>query len=107
MNRPVTLVVLLAAMLVPLRAVHAQDGKKTDADLGQVRAKLQAAVEAGKISAEDAKAKMIAVKKAKLMAGKEDTDYSAIGKRLKAAVKAGKVSVHFPKEYGHSHVGLP
>ena len=104
MNRLPMLVLLFAVVLVPLSAVHAQDGKKkTDADfklvwLGEVWAKLQAAVDAGKMSAEDAEAKMIAIKKmiainkAKMGAGKKETDYEAIGKELKAAVKAGKLT---------------
>ena len=42
--------------------------------------------------AEDAKAKMTAIKKGKMGAGKKDMDYKAIGEKLKAAVKAGKLT---------------
>jgi hypothetical protein len=65
---------------------------KTDAYLKQVWAKLQAAVKAGKMSAQDAEAKMITIKKGKMGAGKKDIDYRAIGEKLKAAVKAGKLT---------------
>ena len=98
MNRLRIVVLLVAALLIPLGTVHADGSKtKTDAGLTNVWAKLQAAVEAGKMSAEDAEVKMIAIKKARLVddskyAGKKDIDYEAIGKKLKAAVKAGKLT---------------
>ena len=85
-------------MLIPLGTVDADGGKtKTDAGLNKVWAKLQAAVKAGKMSAEDADAKMIAIKKAKLVsgskdAGKKDIDHKAVGRKIKAAVQAGKLT---------------
>ena len=98
MNRLSIVVPLVAALLIPLGTVHADGSKtKTDAGLTKVWAKLQAAVEAGEMSAEDAEVKMIAIKKAKLVggskhAGKEDIDYEAMGEKIKAAVQAGKLT---------------
>lgn len=98
MNRLSIVVLLVAALLIPLGTVHADGSKtKTDAGLTKVWAKLQAAVKSGKMSAEDAEAKMVAIKKAKLVgdskhAGKKDIDYEAIGEKIKAAVQAGKLT---------------
>lgn len=89
MNRLRIVVLLAAAMLIPLGTVHA-DGGKTKTDAGW--AKLKAAVKAGKISAEDARARMIAIKKAKAGAAEKGTDLAAVGIRLRAAVKAGKLT---------------
>lgn len=57
-------------MLIPLGTVYAYGGKtKTDDGHTKVWTELQAAVKAGKISAEDAKAKWVAIiKKAKINA---------------------------------------
>ena len=93
MNRVRIVILIAAAMLVPLGAVYADGGKtKTDDGHAKVWAKLQAAVKAGKISAEDAEAKMIAIKKAKACPGEKGTDFEALGEKLKAAVKAGKLT---------------
>lgn len=70
-NEPLRIVVLLVAtMLIPLGTVYAYGGKtKTDDGHTKVWTELQAAVKAGKISAEDAKAKWVAIiKKAKINA---------------------------------------
>ena len=57
-------VLLCAIVVLPLGVAYANDGKACpDAHLKEVQAKLHAAVEAGKISAEEAKAKMMAIKK--------------------------------------------
>lgn len=65
---------------------------KLDAYLGEVWAKLQAAVAAGQMSEEDAEAKMTAIKHAKLSSAAKTPHNEAIGERLKAAVKAGKLT---------------
>lgn len=98
MNRLPIVALLAAVVLIPLGTTWAQEGEaKPDACLEKAWAKLQAAVKEGKMSAEDADAKMIAIKKAKLGGGskdaaKKDIDYEAIGKKLKAAVQAGKLT---------------
>jgi len=87
------LALLFAAILLPVGATQAKDEQaKADPCLKQVWAKLEAAVEAGKMSAEDAKAKMAAIKKAKLGSCKQAFDVEAVGKKLKAAVEAGKLT---------------
>ncbi len=82
------------AMLATLKKIAQKTGEKDElnAYFEQVWAKLQAAVKHGKMSAEDAEAKMSAIKKAKLGGGKKDAYYEAIGEKLKAAVKAGKLT---------------
>jgi hypothetical protein len=74
------------------RARHQPEKAVTDAYFRQVWAKLQAAVRAGKMSAQDAEDKMIAIKKAKLGRGKMGTDYEGIARKLKAAVQAGNLT---------------
>lgn len=65
--------VLLGAMLVlPLGLAYGEDlDAKTNAYLKQVWSKLQAEIEAGNMSTEDAEAKMAAIKKAKLGDGEK------------------------------------
>ncbi len=94
------LALLFAVILLPLGAASAKDKQaKPDKHLNQVWAKLEAAVEAGKISAEDAKAKMVVIKKKQAAkAGpacekpKVDAYLKQIWAKLQAAVKAGKMS---------------
>lgn len=88
MNCLNVVVLLVVAMLIPLGTVHA-DGSTTKTD---VWAKLKAAVKAGKISPEDAKAKMVAIKKAKAGAAEKGTDLAVVKKKLYAAVKSGKLT---------------
>jgi len=85
-------------MLIPIGTVCAEGSKtKADAGLSKVWRKLQAAFKSGKMSADDAEAKMAAIKKAKLVGdsksgGKKGIDYEAIGEKIKAAVQAGKLT---------------
>ena len=97
--------VLLGAMLVlPLGLAYGEDlDAKTNAYLKQVWSELQAEVEAGNMSAEDAEARMTALKKAKLGDGKEaDAAMEAYLEKtwgkLQAAVKAGKLTEAQAKE---------
>jgi hypothetical protein len=93
MNRLPIVALLAAVLLIPLGTTWAQEGEaKPDACLEKVWAKLQAAVKEGKMSAEDAEAKMIAIKKSKASAGKNIGHHEAIAEKLKAAVKADKLT---------------
>jgi beta-lactamase regulating signal transducer with metallopeptidase domain/polyhydroxyalkanoate synthesis regulator phasin len=83
------------AMLATLKkkmVTETGNERELDAYFERVWVKLQAAVAEGKMSAEDAEAKMGAIKKAKMGDGKKDADYKAIGKKIKAAVQAGKLT---------------
>lgn len=94
MNRMQLAVLLVAVMLLPLAQVNAQDGKK---DLAIIK-KLKAAVAAGKLTEEQAKAKFFAMKKSaankrELTATDERaTENEAVLKKLKAAMKAGELT---------------
>jgi len=84
---------LFSLVLLPLGLTKAEDKQaNTDVHLMRVWAKLEAAVEAGKLSGDEAKAKMAAIKKAKLGSCKQAFDVEAVGKKLKAAVEAGKLT---------------
>jgi beta-lactamase regulating signal transducer with metallopeptidase domain len=87
-------VLLLAAVVLPLSVVYAQDSNaKTDAYLEQVWAKLQVEVEAGNMSAEDAEAKMTAIKKQKCGANsKTDAYLEQVWDKLQAQVEDGSLT---------------
>lgn len=93
-RRWLRLSLLFLLVLLPLGLTKAEDKQaNTDVHLKTVWAKLEAAVEAGKMSGDEAKAKMAAIKKAKLgSCCTQAIDVEAAGKKLKAAVKAGKLT---------------
>jgi beta-lactamase regulating signal transducer with metallopeptidase domain len=97
--------VLLGAMLVlPLGLAYGEDlDAKTNAYLKRAWSKLQAEVEAGNMSTEDAEARMAGIKKAKLGDGKNagaalEVYLEKTWAKLQAAVKAGKLTEAQAKE---------
>ncbi len=78
-----TCVLLCAMVVLPLGIASAHDYEA-------VEKRLRAAIEAGELTPEQARAMMGTLKKAGT--AKKDTDYDAIGKKSRAAVKAGKMT---------------
>lgn len=86
-------VLLLAAVVLPLSLAYAQDcNDKTEAYLNQVWTKLQAEVEAGNMSAEDAEAKMIAIEKRCAIRAKTNAYFEQVWEMLQAEVEAGSLT---------------
>ena len=85
------LVAVVCLALMGLASATAQS-KGDRPDLEAIWAKLQAMVKAGKITPEDAEAKMVAIKKGASKKKKTGRDFATIWAKLQAAVKAGKLS---------------
>jgi len=89
-NRLQVLVLLLALIFLPLGMAYGQDkGDRAEKHLDMARVRLQAAVEAGEMSQEDADAKVAAIQE------KMETHrakYEAVVAEIKAAVEAGEIT---------------
>jgi beta-lactamase regulating signal transducer with metallopeptidase domain/polyhydroxyalkanoate synthesis regulator phasin len=86
-------VLLLAVIVLPLSMAYAKDaGDKTEAYLEQVNNKLNAAVEAGKMTEEEAAAKIEAIEEELAKKAEVDAYFEKVWANLRAQVEAGTLT---------------